>query len=427
MRSTIVIWAAGLAALAGLLGAGYDALKRPGDIHNPQAEFEASEQEPQRKAPKAKTVNWPVFGYDASRTKSLKANDVGPPLKKRWSWDSKELMEFSPVVANGRIYGINNDSLTFALDADTGKVAWRKSTGKLNASSPAFHKGTLYAVNLDPPQAFALRARDGKTKWSRSLPGRSESSPVIHRGKMIFGCECNSVFAVDIDNGKTIWQAPTDGAVKGPPAIADDKVYVGDYAGNVYAFSAVNGSRMWAASDQGGAFGRAGRFYSSPVVAHGRVYIGSVDGRVYSFVTRDGSIAWTRSTGDWVYSGVVAGRAKGRPAVFTGSFDENAYALDARTGEVIWSTDVGGRISGSGSIVGDVFYVSILKGETIGLDTDTGKKVFEYHRGQYNPVVSDGQRIYLTGYSSINALDPVKKGSKKKRGQRQGRGGQQGS
>jgi hypothetical protein len=37
-----------------------------------------------------------------------------------------------------------------------------------------------------------------------------------------------------------------------------------------------------------------------------------------------------------------------------------------------------------------------------------GRVVFRYPRGTYTPVVSDGHRIYLVGYSSITALQPFK-------------------
>jgi len=36
-----------------------------------------------------------------------------------------------------------------------------------------------------------------------------------------------------------------------------------------------------------------------------------------------------------------------------------------------------------------------------------GHKVFGYGTGAYTPVISDGHRIYLTGYSSITALEPL--------------------
>jgi hypothetical protein len=38
----------------------------------------------------------------------------------------------------------------------------------------------------------------------------------------------------------------------------------------------------------------------------------------------------------------------------------------------------------------------------------TGRHVFHYKTGTYTPVISDGRRIYLVGYSSINALQPYR-------------------
>lgn len=424
MRSTIVIWLAGLAALGGLAVTGYDALKRPGDILNSDVGFDEREDRPGKpKEEKVETVDWPLYGYDLARTKNLDV-DVGPPLRKIWSWDSKQLIEFSPIVVNDRIYGMNNDALFFALDADTGKRIWKRKPGELNASSPVYHKGVLYSVNLEPGHVFALDARNGRVIWSKPLPGRSESSPAIYKGKLIFGCECATVFAFDARTGKRVWATPTEGEVKAAPAIADGKVYVGDYAGEMYALNAVNGDVVWQSSGQGGSFGQAGRFYSSPAVAYGRVYASNVDGRVYSFATDDGEVAWTQSTGDWVYSAAVAGEtANGRPAVFAASFDHKAYAFDAEDGQILWTTDVGGIVSGAGSIVGDVYYVSILAGKTIGLDTDSGEPVYEFPKGEYNPVISDGERIYLTGYSSINALEPKEERKGAKKGGRAGKSG----
>ena len=100
--------------------------------------------------------------------------------------------------------------------------------------------------------------------------------------------------------------------------------------------------------------------------------------------------------------------------------------FDARSGDIIWTADVGGIVSGAGSIVGDIYYVSILAGKTYGLDTDTGERVFTFDKGEYNPVISDGERIYLTGYSSINALEQKEKrgrrGAKKGGGKKKARG-----
>ena len=62
---------------------------------------------------------------------------------------------------------------------------------------------------------------------------------------------------------------------------------------------------------------------------------------------------------------------------------------------------------GAGSVVGQVFYVSnVSKRATAGFSTKTGKRVYGSTLGAYNPVVSDGRRIYLTDYSGVVALKP---------------------
>ena len=95
--------------------------------------------------------------------------------------------------------------------------------------------------------------------------------------------------------------------------------------------------------------------------------------------------------------------------MYIGSYDGNLYALDARTGSTRWTHRGGGRISGGPSVVGRVVYFADLDSKsTFGVDARTGERVFRRSRGAYNPVVSDGKRIYMTGYASVTALDPVK-------------------
>lgn len=65
---------------------------------------------------------------------------------------------------------------------------------------------------------------------------------------------------------------------------------------------------------------------------------------------------------------------------------------------------------GSATVLGEIVYIAeFTNTTTLGYDVKTGRKVFRYKTGTYTPVISDGRRIYLTGYSSLNALEPVKK------------------
>jgi outer membrane protein assembly factor BamB len=423
-RLAVVAGFCALAAGAALVA--YLVLKRPGDVVNTEATFKPEEVSKKKEKKKAETVNWPLYGLNRARTRYFPAKGLGPPFRMLWHFDAEQLLEFSPIVVRSTVYVMSNDAKVFALNSKTGNVKWKRRIGKLSASAPAFGHKRLYVTTLEPGQAVALNAKTGKVEWRRQLPGRSESSPLVQGGRVYFGAESGEVFALDERNGKVAWQTPTGGNVKAGPALHDGTLFVGNYAGQMYALRASDGAVRWSSSDLGAGLGRSGRFYSTPAVAFGRVYAGNADGRVYSFEERSGDLAWSQSLSGYVYGAPAVGDAPGTPpSVYIGSNGGVAYALDARSGEQIWSVTVGGEISGAGSVVGDVFYVSDVDlDKTVGFDIATGKAVYNIDRGEYNPMVSDGQRLYLTGYASITGLAPKRdkpkrdgkpKGSKRKK------------
>ena len=362
------------------------------------------------------------FGYDVGRSKFLDAQNVRPPFQRLWKYDGGELIEFPPIVVDDRLYFIDNDGLYVALDAETGKIIWKKRISRLNASSPAYDDGVLYSVSLEPGQAIAVRAKDGKVLWRKELGSRAESSPMVVRGRMYFGDEGGQFYALDVKDGSTIWQTSLGGSVKAAPALHDGTLFVGDYGGNMNAVRASDGELLWQTPDLGTGVG-SGRIYSTAAVAFGRVYAGDVDNRVYSYEEETGEIAWTFSAGDYVYSGIAAAdTGSTRPAVYFGSHDRNIYALDAKNGEPIWSESAGGQISGPATVVGDVVYVSTFSGNsTLGFDLSSGRRVFSFDDGEYGPVVSDGEKLYLTGGTTVIAFQPFDAGEYKyetKEGQR---------
>jgi outer membrane protein assembly factor BamB len=196
----------------------------------------------------------------------------------------------------------------------------------------------------------------------------------------------------------------------------------------VFAIRASNGSFVWQSSTQGLSFGRGGPVYSTPAVAFGRVYLGSIDGRAYSFDADSGELLWSHSTGDWVYPGpAVADTKRSEPTVYVGSKDQSFYALDAETGEVRWQKDVGGIVLGAASVLGEVVYVGVIGPNigTFGFDVKTGKKVYENELGEYNPVISDGARMYLTGTSNIRAFEHETEAERRREAHRRQRERQQ--
>jgi outer membrane protein assembly factor BamB len=397
-------------ALAALVVGGYLVLKRPEDVSNEDAAFE----EPVKQEKEVELADWPYYGRDMERTRYLNA-PVKPPYKVVWRINGRKLLEYSPVYAEGSLYTINNNGEAFAVKAKTGKVRWRREVATRNASSPAYHDGTLYLSNLEPGQVLALNAKNGRPRWKRELPGRTESSPVVVGDRLITGCECGTLFAFDKETGKTLWETDLPGEVKAAPAVSEGVAYVGDYSG---VFSAVNvrdGSIKWQSDSLGGSFGQAGDFYSTAAVAFGRVYVASKDGRVYSFEKDTGNLAWAQTIGGELYAGIVAADTpKTQPTVYLGSYTNGGFhALDARTGSERWSTDAGGPVIGAASVVGEtVYFANLDETVTRALDARTGNEVWNFRDGAYNPVISDGERIYLTGYKFIYALRETKPGEK---------------
>jgi len=155
-------------------------------------------------------------------------------------------------------------------------------------------------------------------------------------------------------------------------------------------------------------FGRSGGFYGTPAIAFDRVYVGNLDRKVYSFSAADGQIAWSHSTGNYVYAPPAVAAVPGvTPSVYVGSYDGRFYALDARTGAPRWTYPAGDSISGGASVIGRVVYFSTVHThKTFGVDVESGKLVWSFGHGAYTPAISDGQRLYLTGYSSEYGLVP---------------------
>jgi hypothetical protein len=66
-------------------------------------------------------------------------------------------------------------------------------------------------------------------------------------------------------------------------------------------------------------------------------------------------------------------------------------------------------VVGSLSAIGEIVYVAEFTNQTTtGFMMHSGRRVFTYPKGTYTPVISDGRDLYLTGYSSITALEPIR-------------------
>ena len=410
---------AAVVALA-VLGAGaliaYQTVKRPGDISNPDVEFvdptPTSEPEPDGRPAR---FQWPMYGFTKDHRRVYEPRRRLPTRwRPLWKRRASALLEFPPVIKGDLIVQLADDGWLVARSKTTGRRRWRRKLGHLAASTPAVAGNTLYVTILEIARdarvgrIAAVRLRDGRTRWSRRLSARSESSPIVDGGHVYFGAENGTLYALRARTGDVVWRYRARGAIKGSPTLSGGVLYVGDYGGYVQAVRAANGRRIWSEPAARRSL-RSGRFYATAAVAFGRVYIGSTDGRQYSLSARSGRVAWAKQTGGFVYSSAAVDDVPGAgPTVFFGSYDGTFYALDARSGDVRWRYDSGGKISGAATIIDDVVYFADLgRSRTYGLRTRGGRVVFRRKQGGYDPVISDGRHLFLTGRFSLTAMVPL--------------------
>jgi len=144
----------------------------------------ATTSNPQSPIPNSSSSDWPTYRHDAGRSGHTTA--AGPAdLQPLWTaqlCDSsgshpggvREGVKISaPVIAAGKVFVAEVDAhAVLALDADTGRVAWRYTAGARIDSPPTYDQGRLLFGSRDG-WVYCLRAADGVLAWRfKDLPDR---------------------------------------------------------------------------------------------------------------------------------------------------------------------------------------------------------------------------------------------------------------
>jgi outer membrane protein assembly factor BamB len=387
--------------------------QRTGNVYHPDAPFIA-DPPPTLPTRRIARTAWPMYGFATNHARAFPASaGLRPPFHITWVRGGSALLEFPPALYGNSVFQLADDGVLLSLDKGTGRELWSRRLGVVSASTPAVANNTVFATvmqrrtGLNAGRIVALNATTGAIRWSRDLPSPSESSPLVDGHRVFFGSTDGTVYALSTDNGSVQWTYRAAGAVKASPTLAYGNLYFGDYSGHLQAVSERTGARVWVSGSGGKLFG-SGQFYSTAAVVDGRVFLGNTDGRIYAYDASSGSLDWAVQTGAYVYSSPAVTDAPGLgPTVYSGSYDGTFYALSARSGHEQWTYRAGGRISGSATIIGHVVYFADLGSRTtIGLGISTGRQVFGGFPGSFDPVVTDGTRVYLTGYTGLFALTP---------------------
>ncbi len=212
--------------------------------------------------------------------------------------DPYDLYLSSPVVANGAVYFGSGDGNVYALDAVSGAMRWKFTTGDVVHASPAFADGVVYVGSWDS-WFYAIDATTGKERW-RFHGGEDalahnqigfQSSPAVVDGVVYTGCRDANLYALDAKTGAEKWKVYHNGSwVISSPAVADGKIYYATSDSALYnVVDATTGKAQ--IQEQGNSW-----MFSSPAVAGDVVLIGVSNGSLEARDRASGKLLWEFQT-----------------------------------------------------------------------------------------------------------------------------------
>jgi outer membrane protein assembly factor BamB len=355
---------------------------------------------------------WPTFGRNDGRTLALPLR-LGLPTKHFWVRGLRSYIEFPPVYCDGVLYLNTYKGTTFAIDALSGTVLWRRPSPGLKPSSPAIAGPRLLVASRAGTVTAYARA-NGALLWQFRVSSKVESSPLVVGNLAYVGAHDGRLFALDVRTGRVRWAYDTGGRINSSASVAGDRVFITTYSGAIFCLRRTDGKKLWRTYVKRD-FLRYESFYASASTDGRRLFTVARSGRVVALSAATGKILWKRRVG--------GGLAYSTPAVsegriFVGGFDGTLYAFSASSGKPLWRRHVGGRILGPALVVGSLVFFSTLEERTFAARTGDGRLVWRLRMGKYAPGIAT-DRHYFFSLNGIliayRAESPVEYRSKKTR------------
>lgn len=267
-----------------------------------------------------------VYAIEANRGKVI------------WKKDIKLPLSAGPGAGDGRIFVGTQEGILFALEQQTGNVLWSKQVSSEILAQPVTFEDVVYVHTLDGTLT-ALSIEDGRQLWrfSANMPPlvlRRSAEPVIGDSYVIGGfangkvtalrrLEGNVEWSQDIatPKGRTDIQRMID--VSAAPVVAGDKLYVASYRGNLVAMTLSTGQTLWEQELSS---------FAGLVLDNNLLYVSASDGQFYCIDALTGATHWVQQD--------LRGRRLSKPSVIDnyvliGDDDGYLHCLDKKSGVLV--------------------------------------------------------------------------------------------
>jgi len=91
-----------------------------------------------------------------------------------------------------------------AVPAEAEEI-WRTEIGR-GLTSVTVGAGKVFVSRVDAHTVYALDADSGRLAWSRTVGGRVDSPPTVFRGLVLFGCRDGWVYCIRAGDGELAWR-----------------------------------------------------------------------------------------------------------------------------------------------------------------------------------------------------------------------------
>lgn len=283
---------------------------------------------------------------------------VTPGGEERWTVEAAGDEEFrysTPAVVDDVVYvgadateiecGDDAESALVALDAESGDELWRTSLDGDHLLAPTVADGTVFVVSAatmdNDGDLYAVDAETGTVRWRATTGstgiGSGAAPPVAVADGTVFTANENGLAAFDAESGEELWQADTNylkGNYENAPTVVDGTVFVGTGGRGAdapfYALDAEDGSIRWTYRPTHANGNELTGSWTSATVAGGNLVAGfqindfGTSG-YYALDPEDGSVVW------FAENRVIVSPAAAGDVVYTGR-----QALNAADGSVAW-------------------------------------------------------------------------------------------
>jgi outer membrane protein assembly factor BamB len=297
----------------------------------------------------------PVVAYDKVFTSSRNGDTYAFELesgKQVWHVDLSDIEgekgffsnSTSAQISGGPITGINRvflgseNGIVYALDAESGDLAWQGKVKGEVIAAPAFDQGTL-VVNSSSGIMKAFNASTGDDAWTieQEVPPlslRGISAPTAVAGGAIIGTASGTLTVYILSNGQQGWVAEVGEAtgstelervidVDAAPVVYDDKVYAISARGNLMAIDLRSGRTLWK---------RQYSSFQSVAISGNTLFLTDIKGHVYAVDRLNGLEKWSQLA---LTNRGVTGPTTVGDYVVVGDFEGYLHWISQSSGEIV--------------------------------------------------------------------------------------------